>query len=151
MLKTIGNFFAHVGGGFAHAWDQVVNKNVVPAIGIAAHAVVGFIAGGVWPILQNTITTYFQGGVSIASLNPPALGSMLLSATIGAVVMALVKAAQTSPRQVIKSLAANVTPDQAKNAAAVIDQKILTQLSGMVKPATPAAPPPANPASKVAP
>ena len=95
MFKAIGDFFGHVGNGLAHAWNEVVNKNVVPALGVAVHFGLGAVAGGV--------TSYIMSG---GVLTP----SGLIYAGVTALITASVKLADASQNNTVSGIAQQITP-----------------------------------------
>lgn len=116
--KSIGNLFVHAGQGIGHVWDQVVNKNVVPALSVAVHAVGGAVTGAVIPALSTYLTS--GGTLTLGGIVPVA---------VGALVGAVIGAAKQSPNQVIASLASHVTPAQINQADQVITQKITEEVA----------------------
>ncbi len=139
IWATFGNLFVHAGEGIGHAWDQLVNKNLAPALGIALHAAAGFVAGAVFPIFQMNLTNALTPGNF--PLTIPAAAHLIVPALIGAFMMALYKSAVTSPNQVIKSLAATVSPDKVAIYSNEINDKIFQEVKVLN------APPPVKPAA----
>lgn len=125
MFKSIGIFFTHVAAGFGHAWDQVVNKNVAPALGIAVHATLGFVGGTLFPLAYASVKAYVAGGGPLTFTGGL---SAVISAVVGTSLFTAVKAAQTSPYQVVSQLAATVTPEEVGSAAQSIDKKVLGEV-----------------------
>lgn len=138
MLKFLGTLFGHVAAGAAHVWDQAMNKNVFPALGVVAHAAVGFVVG---PLATSVYTAVTTG----TPMTVPGLLPVVLGTTLGA----LVGLGNASPLAIINKLAATLTPAEQANIVQALSTKIAAALPPSKAPAaTPpsagsSAPPPA--------
>lgn len=112
-----------------------MKKSLGDWLQVALHTIVGFITGGVAPIVLDRLQSSVSAGVP---LTPNGIEATLISAVIGGVLMATYKIIDTSSNALVKqTLENNITPAMLDSITSTVVQRIMSaQASAKTTPTT---------------